>query len=148
MVNIFKHGSINKNPFVKHLKEFSDYPKDMIEEIKKVSDHGVLERKLDKERKIVINEGSIFLVNSKFSSLGVFKVPIEDFNYNSGNAFFIIDSDNDSDLKYNIGIFFSSKKELYEVINEFDSLENESELKKVLLVFHEIGIRNNRIRYD
>lgn len=137
MVNIFKHGSFNKNPFVKHLKEFSDYPEDMIEEIKRVSDHGSLMRILDKERKIVIQEGSIFLVNSKFSSVRFFEVPIEDFNYNSGNFYIILDHE-----EQDIAIFFSSKKELYQMVNEFDSLK-ESEMKTVLSVFKELGIKRN-----
>ena len=146
MVNILKHGKFNKNPFVKHLKEFSEYPEEMIEEIKRVSDHGMLERNLDKERKFIISQGSIFLVNSKFSSIGFFKIPIEDFNYNSWNAYFIVDPD-ESDLEYDIGIFFSSKKELYEVINSFDSLKDEHDLKRLMLLFHGLGaLEPNRIR--
>lgn len=144
MVNIFKHGSFNKNPFVKHLKEFSDYPEDMIEEIKRVSDHGSLMRILDKERKIVIEEGSIFLVNSKFSSVGFFEVPIEDFNYNSGNVIFRTE-DKDSSLEYDIGILFTSKKELYKIIEGFDSLEDENDLHDLLLKFYELGIKENRL---
>lgn len=146
MVSILKHGNFNKNPFVKHLKEFSEYPEEIIKDIIRVSSKGSLESSLDKERRIVISQGSIFLVNSKFSSIGYFEVPVEDFTFSSGNAYFIIDSD-DSDLKYNIGIFFSSKEELYKVLNEFDSLKDESELKRLLSVFQEIGIRRKANSY-
>lgn len=137
MVNILKHKKFNKNPFVKHLKEFSKYSKEEIEDIKRVSSKGSLIANLDEERKVVINQSSIYLVNSKFSSFGVFEIPIEDFNYNSGNFYIILDHE-----EQDIAIFFSSKKELYQLVNGFDSLK-ESEMKTVLSVFKELGIKRN-----
>lgn len=142
MVNILKHRKINKNPFVKYLKNFNEN-EGFIKALEGTS--GRIEHFLGNGRSIRIEEDSLFLINYEYYSLGCFKIPIEELKYTSGNFYFITNA-NDSDLKTDVGIFFSSKKELYEVINEIDSIENESKLKELLLIFQEIGFRRNSIR--
>lgn len=147
MVNVLKHRKISKNPFVKFLKDFLNYDEETIKDIRIASEsEGFLSLDLDEERTVVINDSSIYLINSNYSSLGCIEIPIDELRYDQGNLHFIIDS-TDSDLKFNMNIFFDSKKVLYEVINEFDSIRNESEFKELLLIFQDIGIRRNRFIY-
>lgn len=137
MIGIFKNRNINKNPFVKFLKEFFKIENNPT--LKDLSGmEGIVEHYLGNGRTIVFNNGSLMLVNEEYSSLGYFEVPIEDLTYNSGNIYFIIQAE-DIDVNF-IKIFFTSIKQVYEIITEFDSFKSESELKGLFVKMEGLGL--------
>ena len=137
MINLFKNRSINKNPFVKFLKDF--FNTDNSSTLKELSGmEGIVEHYLGNGRTVVFNNGSLMLVNENYSSLGYFEVPIEDFTTNSGNIYFIIGAE-EVDVNF-IRISFSSVKQVYKIINEFDSFETESELKSLFVKMEGLGL--------
>lgn len=152
MVNILKHREINKNPFVKFLKDFNK--KDLETEetllIEEKNRKGVLNLNgrsiitLGNGRAIFIEEDSLFLINKEYYPVGCFKIPIEELDYTSGNIYFIANTV-DSSFKYDFQLFFSSKKELYEIIAEFDSIHKGNIFKEMILTMHEAGLFKEKI---
>ena len=153
MVNILKHRKINKNPFVKFLKDFNK--KDLETEETLLIDGG--NRKgclnlngqgiitLGNGRAVYIKEDSLFLINKVYYPFGCFKIPIEELDYTSGNIYFITNTV-DSSFNYDFQIFFSSKKELYELIAEFDSIGKGNKVKEIILAMHEAGLFKAKIK--
>ena len=137
MVNVFKHRKINKNPFVKFLKKFYENDSKAILELKETE--GRLEHFIGNGRSIIIENGFLYLVNYEYYSLGCFKLPIEELTYTSGNIYFNVNPE-DPLLEHDFKIFFSSKKEVYKLISEFDSINNEHKFKELLLVMQEVGL--------
>ena len=147
MVNILKHRKINKNPFVEFLKDFNK--KDLETEetllIDEENRKGFLNFNgrsvitLGNGRAIFIDENSLYLINKKYYPFGCFKIPIEELDYTSGNIYFITNTV-DSSFKYDFQIFFSSKKKLYEIIAEFDSIQKGKDFKEMILTMHEAGL--------
>ena len=86
MVNILKHRKINKNPFVKFLKDFYENEAGSIKELSQTE--GRLEHFLGNGRSIIIENGFLSLVNYEYYSLGCFTLPIEELTYSSGNIYF------------------------------------------------------------
>lgn len=142
MVNILKHRKINKNPFVKYLKEFYENDLSSIKELS--ATEGRLEHFLGNGRSIIIENGFFYLVNYEYYSLGCFKIPIEELTYSSGDIYFIVNTEDNKDLKGSFTIFYSSKKELYKLIAEFDSITNEHKFKELLLLMQQAGLNNLR----
>lgn len=144
MVNILKHMKKDKNPFIKFLKEFTDYDEETLGIVKDVSEsEGYLSTDLEEGKSIVINDSSILLINPNYSSVGCFKIPIDELFNESGNISFITNSDEENE-GYDIVIFFSSKEELYKLINGWDSLNSEHKMKELLFLMENFGIMNNR----
>jgi len=144
MVNILKHMKKDKNPFIKFLKEFTDYDEETLGIVKDVSEsEGYLSTDLEEGKSIVINDSSILLMNPNYSSVGYFKIPIDELFNESGNISFITNSDEENE-GYDIVIFFSSKEELYKLINGWDSLNSEHKMKELLFLMENFGIMNNR----
>ena len=144
MVNILKHMKKDKNPFIKFLKEFTDYDEETLGIVKDVSEsEGYLSTDLEEGKSIVINDSSILLMNPNYSSVGYFKIPIDELFNESGNISFITNSDEENE-GYDIVIFFSSKEELYKLINGWDSLNSEHKMKELLFLMENLGIMNNR----
>ena len=151
MVNILKHRKINKNPFVKYLKNFNK--NDLETKTEPSATEGKLEyclgngrsiSCLDNERTVIADEGSLYLINKEYYPLGCFKIPIEELDYTSGNIYFITNT-TDSSFKQDFQIFFSSKKELYKLIAEFDSIRNGTTFKELLLVMQEVGLFKQKV---
>ena len=153
MVNILKHRKINKNPFVKYLKNFNK--KDLETEKTLLTEEGNVKGCLNLNgrsvitlgngRAIFIDENSLYLINKKYYPFGCFKIPIEELDYSSGNIYFITNTV-DSSFKYDFQIFFSSKKELYELIAEFDSIGTGNKVKEIILAMHEAGLFKAKIK--
>ena len=153
MVNILKHRKINKNPFVKFLKDFNK--KDLETEetllIEEENRTGCLNLNgksiitLGNGRAVYINEDSLFLINKVYYPFGCFKIPIEELDYTSGDIYFITNTV-DSSFKYDFQIFFSSKKELYELIAEFDSIGKGNKFKELILAMYEAGLFKAKIK--
>ena len=137
MVNILKNRKINKNPFVKYLKEF--FKTENTSTLKELSGmEGIIEHYLGNGRTVIFNNGSLMLVNDNYSSLGYFEVPIEDLTYNSGNIYFIIQAEN-IEVKF-IKMFFTSIPQVYNIINKFDSVKEESELRSIFVNMDNLGL--------
>ena len=137
MVNILKNRKINKNPFVKYLKEF--FKTENTSTLKELSGmEGIIEHYLGNGRTVIFNNGSLMLVNDNYSSLGYFEVPIEDLTYNSGNIYFIIQAEN-IEVKF-IKMFFTSIPQVYNIINKFDSVKEESELRSLFVNMDNLGL--------
>ena len=137
MANILKNRKINKNPFVKYLKEF--FKTENTSTLKELSGmEGIIEHYLGNGRTVVFNNGSLMLVNDNYSSLGYFEVPIEDLTYNSGNIYFIIQAEN-IEVKF-IKMFFTSIPQVYNIINKFDSVKEESELRSLFVNMDNLGL--------
>ena len=153
MVNVFKHRKINKNPFVKFLKDFNK--KDLETEKPLLIEEGNVKGclnlngrsiiTLDNERAVFIKKDSLFLINKVYYPFGCFKIPIEELDYTSGNIYFITNTV-DSSFKYDFQLFFSSKKELYELIAEFDSIRKGNKVKEIILAMHEAGLFKAKIK--
>lgn len=71
MVNILKYRQINKNPFVKYLKEFYENDLSSIKEL--IATEGKVEHFLGNGRSIIIENGFFYLVNYEYYSLGCLK---------------------------------------------------------------------------
>ncbi|MBR3348303.1 MAG: hypothetical protein IKG36_02710 [Mycoplasmataceae bacterium] len=142
MVNILKHRKINKNPFVKFLKDFYENEAGSIKELSQTE--GRLEHFLGNGRSIIIENGFLSLVNYEYYSLGCFTLPIEELTYSSGNIYFNVNPE-DPTLKHDFQIFYSSKEEVYKLVAEFDSINNEHKFKEFLLLMQEVGLFKQKL---
>ena len=137
MVNIFKHRQID-NIFISYLKDFFySHDKEFLKNLSGKEEP--LEANLSENRKVILYDNSIFLVNKDYSNLGNFKIPIEELRKDSGYILFIHNIE-EPDLITDFEIRFSSKDELYRTVNEYDSFNDNNGLKEMLLIMQQIGV--------
>lgn len=139
MVNILKHMKINKNPFVKYLKSFSD-PEDKstlsdytnLKDYMKGLEDDVYSQQLTEGKGVYLYNNQLYLVNLEYYSLGCIIIPIENLDYDSG-YFYFKSNPLESDVEIDVGLSYSSKKELYKFIDYIDTFGTKEDIKKLFL---------------
>ena len=145
MVNPIKHMKINRNPFVKYLKEFEKEHLPIFKEVIPTDFKGHFRKDLEDGRYVIIEHNSLFLVNPIYSSTGVFRIDFEDLPYNDGTLYFRPD-ENEKDLHYDLAMSYTSKNMLYELINEIDSINDRTKVKELFMTFEKVPVMLGRAR--
>lgn len=145
MVNPLKHMKINRNPFVKFLKKFTK--EDLATFIAMKDFKGTFCTDLEDGRRIIIQKDGLYLVNKEYEDTGVFRISLDDLSHNDGTLYFRPD-DNEKDLEYGMAIYYTSKNELYSLINEIDSINDGAKVKELFIKFEKVGIMLGRAYGD
>lgn len=145
MVNPLKYRKINRNPFVKYLKEFTK--EDLATFIAMKDFKGHFSKDLEDGRRVIIQKDGLYLVNKKYEDTGVFRIALDDLSYNDGTLYFRPD-DNEEDLEYGIAMSYASKNELYSLINEIDSMNDGAKVKELFIAFEKFGVMLGRAYGD
>lgn len=139
MVNIFKHRKINKNPFVKYLKAFSN-PEDKstlrdytnLKDYMKGLEEDVYSQQLTEGKGVYLYNNQLYLVNLEYYSFGCIIIPTETLKYDSG-YFYFKSNPLESDVEINVGLSYGSKEELYKFVDYIDTFGSKEQIKELFL---------------
>lgn len=139
MVNIFKHRKINKNPFVKYLKAFSN-PEDKstlrdytnLKDYMKGLEEYVYSQQLTEGKGVYLYNNQLYLVNLEYYSFGCIIIPTETLKYDSG-YFYFKSNPLESDVEINVGLSYGSKEELYKFVDYIDTFGSKEQIKELFL---------------
>ena len=154
MVNPFKYRSnpikVNSNPFVKFIKEFT---KTDLKEIKAIAERpdfkGILKTDVEEDgRFILIQDKSLYLINPNYKETGALRITLDDLSYNDYGILYFSLNENEEDLEYDIEISYNSKKELYAIIYEIDSINDNTKVKELFITFEKVSVMLGRAYGD